>query len=48
MNINDALKEGRRDGKQYYNEGYSYRVRVGRFQPSGHCCKMMYLIYHDI
>ena len=37
MNINDVIKQGRRGSKQYYHEGYLYRVRVGKIQLPGHC-----------
>jgi len=36
MNINDVVKQGNRDGNQYYHAGYSYRVRVGKLNQPGH------------
>ena len=37
MKSNDGIKQGRRGSKQYYHEGHSYRVRVGKIQLPGHC-----------
>ena len=36
MNINDVVELGCRGGNQYYDDGYSYRVHVGKMKLPGH------------
>lgn len=44
-NINDVVKQGCRGGNQYYDDGYSYRLRVGKMKLPGH---RDFFIPHDV